>query len=359
PNLERIRLAIEISGDLMEGGGQILRTSVTLAAITGKKVRVKRIRANRPNPGLRRQHITAILAAAALTSSNVKGLQVGSESFEYDPQKLEGGTFRYDVGTAGSVSLVIQTILPIALWAKEPTHVELTGGTDVKWSPPIDYLRFVYFPVLSKFLGAEIVLQLRQRGHYPKGGGNVVLEVFPLENRDYKIELRSSGSPSAISGISHCAKLPPHVAQRQAQSASQYLRNHGLEVGEISIETYPRTADPHWGSGSGITIYSEMQEGAILGGDSIGERGKKAEIVGKQAAMNLLSAIESSAATDRHLGDMLLPFMVLSPHSSIFSVSEVTSHLLTNIEIVKRFSEREFHVKGKLGEKGLVKCLES
>ncbi|MHA2273714.1 MAG: RNA 3'-terminal phosphate cyclase, partial [Candidatus Hodarchaeales archaeon] len=108
-------MAIEISGDLMEGGGQILRTSVTLAAITGKKVRVKRIRANRPNPGLRRQHITGILVAAALTNSNVKGLQVGSESFEFDPQKLEGGTFRYDVGTAGSVSLVIQTILPIAL----------------------------------------------------------------------------------------------------------------------------------------------------------------------------------------------------------------------------------------------------
>ncbi|MFW9914986.1 MAG: RNA 3'-terminal phosphate cyclase [Candidatus Thorarchaeota archaeon] len=352
-------MAIEISGDLMEGGGQILRTSVTLAAITGKKVRVKQIRANRPNPGLRRQHITGILAAASLTNSNVKGLQVGSQSFEYDPQQLEGGEFRYDVGTAGSVSLVIQTLIPIALWAEEPARVELTGGTDVKWSPPIDYLRFVYFPVLSKILGAKIVLKLRQRGHYPKGGGKVVLEVFPLEKRDYRIDLKSAGSPSIIQGISHCVKLPPHVAQRQAQSASQYLRDRGLEVGNISIETYPRTADPHWGSGSGITLYSEMEKGSILGGDSIGERGKKAEIVGKKAAMNLLSAIESSAAVDRHLGDMLIPFMVLSPYSSIFSVSEVTSHLLTNIEIVKRFSEREFHVQGKLGEKGLVECLKS
>lgn len=357
--MESIYLVIEISGDLMEGGGQILRTSVTLAAITGKKVRVKRIRANRPNPGLRKQHITGIKAAATLTNSNVKGLQVGSESFEYDPQKLEGCEFRSDVGTAGSVSLVIQTILPIALWAEEPTRVELTGGTDVKWSPPIDYLRFIFFPVLSKILGAKIVLQLRQRGHYPRGGGNIVLEVSPLENRDYKVKLRSAGSPSTINGISHCVKLPPHVAQRQAQSASQYLRNNGLEVGEIAVETYPRTADPHWGPGSGITLYSETEEGAILGGNSIGERGKKAEKVGKNAAMNLLSAIKSGSAADRHLGDMIIPFMVLSPYSSIFSVSEVTSHLLTNIEIVKRFSEREFRVKGKLGEKGLVECLES
>ncbi|MFX0114140.1 MAG: RNA 3'-terminal phosphate cyclase [Candidatus Hodarchaeota archaeon] len=352
-------MAIEIRGDLMEGGGQILRTSVTLAAITGKKVLITKIRANRPNPGLQRQHITGIRAAAALTQSNVKNLQIGSQIFEYEPHKLEGGKFRFDVGTAGSVSLVIQTILPIALWAENPIKIELTGGTDVKWSPPIDYLRFVFFPILKKILHAEIKLNLLQRGHYPKGGGRVTLEISPLKKKDYEIQMKTGGAPGTVLGRSHCVRLPPHVAERQAESATIFLRNLNLDVGEIKTETYPRAMDKHRGAGSGIVLYVETDKGAILGGDSIGERGPKAEKVGKEAAFRLHSAIESGAAVDRNLGDMLIPFMVLSPRESLFSVSEVTKHLLTNIEIVKKFSNREFRLEGKLGERGLIQCLKS
>lgn len=352
-------MVIEISGDLMEGGGQILRTSVSLAAITRKKVRITKIRANRPNPGLRKQHITAIKAAAALTNSDAKGLQVGSRSFEYDPQALEGGQFRFDIGTAGSVSLVIQTILPIALWAENSTLIELTGGTDVKWSPPIDYLRFVLFPTLRNLLGAEIGIDLKQRGHFPRGGGRLTLEISPLDTFDYEIQLKSAGTPRMINGLSHCVRLPSHVAQRQAEGASEHLISQNLEVGSIEIESYPRSADPHYGPGSGIVIFVETDKGRILGGDSIGERGKKAERVGKDAAMNLNSAIKSHTAVDKNLGDMLIPFMALSTHQSILSVSEVTSHLLTNIEIVKKFISREFRVEGDIGGKGLIMCPKS
>jgi RNA 3'-terminal phosphate cyclase (ATP) len=352
-------LVIEISGDLMEGGGQILRTSVTLAAITRKKVRITKIRANRPNPGLRRQHITAIQAAAALTNSEVKGLQVGSRSFEYDPQTLDGGQFRFDIGTAGSVSLVIQAILPIALWAENLTLIELTGGTDVKWSPPIDYLRFVLFPTLRNLLGTEIGINLEQRGHYPRGGGRLTLEIPPLDTFDYEIQMKSAGTPRTINGLSHCVRLPSHVAQRQAEGASEYLRSKNLEIGNMDVESYPRSADPHYGPGSGIVVFVETDKGRILGGDSIGERGKKAERVGKDAAINLYSAIKSRAAVDRNLGDMLIPFMALSMHQSVLSVSEITSHLLTIIEIVKKFTSRKFRVEGNMGEKGLILCPKS
>jgi len=317
---------------------------------------VTKIRANRPNPGLQRQHITGIKTAAALTHSEVRGLKVGSDSFEFEPRRLEGGNYRFDVGTAGSISLVIQTILPIALWARESTRIELTGGTDVKWSPPIDYLRFVYIPVLNRFLDARISISVQQRGHYPKGGGRIALEVCPLETTDYEIQMEIAGAPGRINGISHCVRLPPHVTKRQAQSCSRYLKEHRLEVGEIKIETYPKSQDTHLGPGSGIVVWVITDQGAVLGGDSIGERGKSAEKVGIEAARNLHSAIESGASADRFLGDMLIPFMVLSSKNSIISVSEITSHLLTNIEIAKRFVHREFKVTGNLGQSGVIQC---
>ncbi|MCS7099566.1 MAG: RNA 3'-terminal phosphate cyclase, partial [Sulfolobales archaeon] len=167
---------LEIDGSFGEGGGQILRTAVALSAITGTDIRVVNIRARRPEPGLKRQHLTGILAAAEMCNAVVEGAQVGSTEVVFKPGSIRGGEYRFDVGTAGSVTLVLQTLLPIAAFADSPVAIEVSGGTDVPWSPPVDYLRYVVKPHLER-LGYAFGVELVRRGHYPRGGGLVRVSV--------------------------------------------------------------------------------------------------------------------------------------------------------------------------------------
>src|SRR5436309_9372853 len=163
---------IEVDGSFGEGGGQVLRTAVALAAVLSKEIHVFNIRAGRAEPGLRPQHMTGVKAAAELCSANLQGLEVGATEFVFKPGRLRAGTFRFDVGTAGSVTLVLQTLMPMIAFAPGPVQLEITGGTDVKWSPPIDYVRLVTLPILKK-IGYLGDLEIVRRGHYPKGGGLV------------------------------------------------------------------------------------------------------------------------------------------------------------------------------------------
>src|SRR5256712_9636487 len=163
---------IEIDGSFGEGGGQVLRTAVALAAVLSKEIHVFNIRAGRAEPGIRPQHMTGVKAANELCSGDLEGLGVGSTEFVFKPGKLRAGAFKYDVGTAGSVTLVLQTLMPILAFAPGGVQLEITGGTDVKWSPPIDYLRLVTLPIIRK-IGCLGDLEIVRRGHYPKGGGLV------------------------------------------------------------------------------------------------------------------------------------------------------------------------------------------
>src|SRR2546422_7725548 len=165
---------IEVDGSYGEGGGQVLRTAVALAAVLSKEIHVFNIRAGRAEPGLRPQHMTGVKAAADLCSANLQGLEVGATEFVFKPGKLRAGTFRFDVGTAGSVTLVLQTLMPILAFSPGTVQLEIAGGTDVKWSPPIDYLRLVTLPLLERMSFHASILVSR-RGHYPKGGGIVRL----------------------------------------------------------------------------------------------------------------------------------------------------------------------------------------
>src|SRR5439155_1487941 len=224
---------IEVDGSYGEGGGQVLRTAVALAAVLSKEIHVFNIRAGRAEPGLRPQHMTGVQAAAELCSANLQGLEVGATEFVFKPGKLRAGTFRFDVGTAGSVTLVLQTLMPMLAFAPGPVQLEITGGTDVKWSPPIDYVRLVTLPILKK-IGYHGHMETVRRGHYPKGGGLVRFsadghsKLQPLTND-------KPGSISTIYGISHatadtidCRYGPWHVAERQATSAKKRLEEAKL-----------------------------------------------------------------------------------------------------------------------------------
>jgi len=350
---------IVIDGSFGEGGGQILRMSIGIAAALGKPIKIINIRAKRKNPGLQRQHLTAIKILQTITDAEVHGLELGSREVVFIPRTLRGGRYRFDIGTAGSITLVIQALLPVLPFLPQELELEIRGGTDVPWSPPIDFVRFVLLRHLEP-MGYRIYLELRRRGHYPRGGGIVRLRSEP-SHRIVPIERLERGELVRIGGRSHCVRLPGHVAERQANAARELLEKLGVPV-EIDIEWYEPEKDPHLGPGSGIVLYAEFEK-TIIGSDSLGAKGKRAEVVGREAAEKLLEEIESGATVDRHAGDMLIPLASLACGKSRFKISRLTMHAYTMIEIVRKIVGASIEAKPmNLDEPSLVEiegiCLE-
>lgn len=343
---------IEIPGDMLEGGGQIVRTTIALAALMRKEVRISRIRDKRPNPGLQAQHVTAVRAVAAISGAETEGLATGSRELVFRPRGHIAGQFRFDVGTAGSVPLILQAVMPSAAYAPGRVEFELTGGTDVPWSPTIDYVRLVEMPIL-KLVGYQAVLTVHRRGHYPKGGGQVTLTIDPSKALK-AVELVERGAELRVEGISHCVKLPSHVAQRQAAAAKEKFAVSGLRDVNVSIETYPPGEDTHLGPGSGIALAMTFANAPILGADNIGQKGKPAERVGEEAASKLLAEFQSGASVDRHMGDILIPYMAVAEGRSQIHVSEITTHTLTNIKVAEILAGVKFNVQGELHRPGRI-----
>ncbi len=343
---------IEVDGSYGEGGGQILRTAVSLGGALGREVRIFNIRAGRSQPGLRPQHLTGVKAAAEMCNAQLTGSEVGSIELVFKPSKLRAGQFRFDVGTAGSITLVLQTLMPLLAYSPGRVEVEIIGGTDVKWSPPIDYFIHVALPVLGK-LGITCQLEVLRRGHYPRGGGQVRLTTTPVES--FKpITGMDPGTVVRIRGVSHAVGLPRHVAERQSQTARKILIEKGLPEPDIVIDY--SEAKSNLGAGSGLALWVEPEGGAILGADSLGERGKPAEEVGEEAAVRLVEEIESGAFLDRHMGDMIIPYLALADGISEVSVSQITQHTLTNLKVAEWLAGVRFEVEGQLGTKGRLRA---
>ncbi len=317
---------IEIDGSHGEGGGQIVRTSIALSAVCGEPVRVFNIRKARPRPGLAAQHVKAIEAMATITAAEVSGVAVGSEEVIFRPGRIAGGSFVIDIGTAGSITLLIECLLPALAKGEGPASLQVNGGTDVRWSPTVDYLEKVALPAISSF-GVEAHLRRVRRGYYPRGGGMVHLDVVPGALRPADLAI----VPALVRGISHSSNLPSHVAKRQAQAAEEALARSRYQ-GEIEIEVLQAPS-----TGSGITLWSGLK-----GGSSLGERGLPAERVGQNAAANLIEELSSSAAVDVFLADQLIPYLALAGGS--FSTRAITKHTLTNIWTAGRFLDREIRI---------------
>ncbi len=341
---------IEIDGSYGEGGGQILRTSISLSALTMQPVRVVNIRSGRSKPGLRRQHLAGIEVTAKLVGARTRGVEVGSTDVEFVPTERRVDSISYDIGTAGSLSLLLQTVIPAAVLSPEPVSLHLRGGTDVSWSPPIDYMREVFAFTLTK-LGSSIEIVQKKRGHYPRGGGVVSCMITPVRVLK-SLELEDFGELSEIGGVSHCVRLPSHIAERQASSAEKILQNHGIKDLQIRRESYKKGDDHHLGPGSGIVLWAESKEGIRVGADSLGERNKRAEVVGGSAARNLLDELESKMAVDSYLADMLVPFLCIAEGESKIGVSRVTKHLQTNIWASQKMLNVDVSLEGSIGESG-------
>ena len=321
---------LEIDGSYGEGGGQLVRTAVALAAITGTRIRIANIRTKRDKPGLAAQHVAAIRAVAGLCAAEVEGLAIGAQSIGFVPHALSGGEFRFDVGTAGSVALVAQALLPVMVAASVPSRVRITGGTDVRQAPPVDYLRFVLFPLLEH-LGVSASIDVVRRGYYPRGGGEVDLAVEPAALRPAIFGV--PGAERAVRGVAHVANLDERVAVRMRKSALERLALGGLR--DAAIDT--AVVGPLDAKGQGGAIVVWARSGAtVLGAARVAERGVRAEELGEAVATELAADLLNDAALDVHAADQILPFLALAGGGG-FTTRTFSSHARTASWLIERF----------------------
>ncbi len=322
---------IVIDGSYGEGGGQILRTAIALSCVTGETVRIHSIRANRPKPGLAAQHLKGIETAKLITGAQVEGLRMGSTEVTFRPGRIRGGKYSIDIGTAGSVTLLLQTVLLPLVVADRESTLEIKGGTDVAWSPPVDYFRKVTLRALEA-LGVRCRFELLRRGYYPKGGGVVKLDISPSELKGRRFERVHED----VSGVSHCQNLPAHVAERQARAAEEYLAERGLRA-NIEVQVLRG-----YSTGSGIVLWSGYK-----GGSALGERGKRAEIVGREAAENIYSELQHPSSFDYHLADQIMPFSAVATGRTEYTTSKITEHQISNAYVINKFFEDAVYLDRK------------
>ncbi len=331
---------ITIDGSYGEGGGQILRTAVGLAALSQKPVRIENIRAKRSNPGLQPQHLTAVRSVAELCGAEVKGLEKGSKELEFERDEDKGRQVRSDVGTAGSITLVLQCCLLPSIFSDSEVKLKIVGGTDVKFAPPIDYFKNVFLKLLEK-LGIEVEIELMRRGYYPKGGGEVEILIKPVKEIK-ALNLEDRGALKQIGGTAFISNLPDDILKRMKHSALKELVNYSTKIeDDISLA---------YGQGTGITLWARG-ENACLGSSCLGERGLPAEKVGSDAALELLKEINSGATVDIHAADQLLPYLALAKGESVFLVRELSLHAQTNMWLIKQFLNVEFNISEERGAK--------
>ncbi len=309
---------IEIDGSQKSGSGTILRLSIAIAAIKGQPLHITNIRQNRPQPGLKHQHLESVLTAAKLCNAEVKGASLGSRELWVTPREIKGGNVEAVIETAGSIPMLFLSTLPICLFAQTPVKVHVAkGGTDTTHAPTINYLRNVLLPTLSKMgVAAEITVQ--KYGYYPKGMGEATLTVKPNPNMK-PFALEKFGTLKSIKGASVCTFLADRqVAERQAKGAQNVLGQNGYKA---DIQIVNDQSNPIQ-KGSSIVLWAETDTGVIVGADSIGELRKMAEDVGKQAAQTLITELSAKPTVDEYLADMLIPYMALAdgqirvPHPS-------------------------------------------
>ncbi len=343
---------IDVDGSMMEGGGQLLRMAITYSAVMGAPVRVRNIRAGRSPPGLKPQHLTTLKAVTEICNAEARGLALGSKEVEFQPQSPQGGAYSFDIGTAGSISLLLQCVAPIAAFANSPVRLRVVGGTAVKWSPPIHIMDHVIWEAFRE-MGFEGELIVRREGFYPRGGGIVEATVNPVKGLK-PLVAEQPGRMKRVKGISLCGRLPEHVAVRQARSSEAVLKEAGYraEVEHRVAVGREATLSP----GSVICLWAVTEPKTFMGADALGERGKPAERVGAEAAESLVDQLRTGAAVDLHTADNLILWCSLADGESIFTTSKLTLHTLTAIELARLIMGAEFEVEGEVGTPARIWC---
>ncbi len=314
-----------IDGSLGEGGGQVLRTALALSLVTGEPFRIRNIRAGRKEPGLRRQHLTAVMAAVEVGGAEVLGAEVGSRELTFRPRRVRGGSFHWEVGTAGSVGLVLQAVLPALLLAPEPSQIELSGGTHNPQAPPFDFLVRLLFPLLAR-MGAQVEGELLAYGFYPAGGGKVRVRVKPAVRLE-PLVLEERGAVELREAVALVARLPRRVGERELSVVREKL-GWPPEVCEVR-----EVASPGPGNAVVLTVAGE---GFCEVVSSFGMRGVPAEDVAGQACKAMARFLDARVPVGEHLADQLLVPLALAGGGR-FRTLPLSLHARTVIEVLKAF----------------------
>lgn len=317
---------LTIDGSIGEGGGQILRTSLALSLCLQTPVRIMKIRVKRGRPGLARQHLAAVQAAAGVGSAEVVGAELRSTELSFIPHEVRGGKYRFDIGSSGSTSLLLQTVIPALITASGPSELLVTGGTHNPLAPCFDYLDEVFFPVLG-LMGAQISARLLRPGFHPAGGGAVEVRVRPCSSLS-PLRLEKRGKVLGRAAVARVAGLPEHIGRRELETVRCEL---GFDDGELFLETLP----PEHGPGNVVLIRVRSEHVCELF-TGYGQVRVRAEDVARGAASEAREYLAASVPVGRHLADQLLLPLALAGAGSYVTLAP-TSHTLTNMAVIERF----------------------
>lgn len=336
---------LELDGAIGEGGGQVLRSALTLAVLTGRPFTLINIRAARPKPGLAYQHLAAVRAAAAISGARLDGDRLGSQKLCFVPGATMPGRYRFDIGTAGATGLVLQTlVLPLAL-AHGASDLTITGGTHVPWSPCYHYLDWHWRPLLAR-IGIPIGLTLGMAGFYPQGGGMLQASLRG-DAQPQAIDLSRRGRLRRVRGLSAVANLPEEIAERQRRRALHALRHLAVDV-DVEVCSLPAASR---GTLLLLLVEFDYSQACFC---ALGARGKRAERVADEATDGVVRLLEGDGAVDPWIADQLLLPLALAEGRSLVRTSEITGHLITNAEVIRRFLPVALRISGAEGCAGLV-----
>lgn len=319
---------LTIDGSHGEGGGQILRTSLSLSMCLQRPFRIINIRASRRKPGLRPQHLAAVRAAAAIAGATVDGDTIGSRALTFAPGEIRTGAYRFDIGTAGSTTLVLQTVMPALLTAVGASHLTLVGGTHNPLAPPFEFLQHAFLPLIHR-MGAKLSARLDRPGYFPAGGGSVDVRIEPPAQL-VPLHLAERGAVLKISAWATVAHLPEHIARRELVVLEKRL---GLDPDDVRVHIETRAAGP--GNAVNVEVTCEHVTEVFTG---FGERGVRAETVAERLAKRVRRYLAADVAVGEHLADQLLVPMALTGEGSFLTLKP-SPHAVTNMDVIQRFMD--------------------